>query len=197
MKRVLLPILFLGVAAGLYFTYISQVMGEVKALETENNGYDKLLASAKQIRDRRAELTGQYQQLDASGLAKVQKMIPDHIDNVRLLIDIDNIASVHGLHIRDFIFSGSGNSSATGNTAGTASSGVPAEDQSDTTISTEVYKTATMSFQVTASYEDLLLFLKDLEQSLRIIDVTKIIVNRAENASTYTYSITIKTYWLP
>jgi Tfp pilus assembly protein PilO len=189
MKRVLLPILFLGVAVGLYFTYINKVIGEVKALETENGGYDKLLSSAKQIRDRRAELTGQYQQLDAVGLVRMQKMIPDHIDNVRLLIDIDNIASARGLHIRDFIFSGN----ATG-----AGAGTQVDDQSSgETASNEAYKTATMTFQVTASYDDLLLFLKDIEQSLRIIDVTKITVNRGEKSSAYTYSITIKTYWLP
>jgi hypothetical protein len=105
MGRVLLPILFLVVSVGLYFTYIAKAMGEVQALKTEDAGYDQLLASAKKIRDRRAELTEQYKQLDAGGLKKVQKMIPDHIDNVRLLIDIDNIASVYGLRIRDFTFS--------------------------------------------------------------------------------------------
>jgi Tfp pilus assembly protein PilO len=194
MGRVLLPILFLVVSVGLYFTYIAKAMGEVQALKTEDAGYDQLLASAKKIRDRRAELTEQYKQLDAGGLKKVQKMIPDHIDNVRLLIDIDNIASVYGLRIRDFTFS---NDQATGN-ATAASAEASAADTGAPESPTHQYKTATMSFQVTASYANLLSFLKDLERSLRIIDITKIELSSADkSASGYVYKITLHTYWLP
>lgn len=192
MGRILLPILFLVVSVGLYFTYITKALGEVQALKTEDAGYDQLLASAKKLRDRRAELTEQYKQLDAAGLKKVQKMIPDHIDNVRLLIDIDNIASAHGLHIRDFTFSNdaSGASSAAANTS---SGGTSAPEST-----THAYNTAVMSFQVNASYDNMLAFLKDLEHSLRIIDITKIEMRQGDpNIGGYTYSVTLHTYWLP
>ncbi len=194
MGRVLLPILFLVVSVGLYFTYITKVMGEVQALKTEDAGYDQLLASAKKIRDRRAELTEQYKQLDAQGLKKVQKMIPDHIDNVRLLIDIDNIASAYGLRIRDFSFSNDAN----GNNASAAPTDATDAGSASTESATHAYKTATMSFQVTASYTNLLAFLKDLERSLRIIDITKIELGQADQGgSGYVYKITLHTYWLP
>lgn len=191
MGRVLLPILFLIVSVGLYFTYITKALGDVQALKAEDAGYDQLLASAKKIRDRRAELTEQYKQLDANGLKKVQKMIPDHIDNVRLLIDIDNIASAHGLHIRDFSFSNdtSGASASANNTSGDATNAPES--------ATHAYNTAVMSFQVTASYDSMLAFLKDLERSLRIIDIAKIEMRQADQGGGYSYSITLHTYWLP
>lgn len=199
MGRVLLPILFLIVAVGLYVTYITKALGEVQALKTEEAGYDQLLASAKKIRDRRAELTEQYKQLDAEGLKKVQKMVPDHIDNVRLLIDIDNIASAHGLRIRDFSFSsGDTGGSQTSATPEANTTGGSVEGSTSAESTSHAYKTAVMSFQVSASYEDLLVFLKDLERSLRIIDITKIELKRSETAgSMYSYGITIHTYWLP
>ena len=52
-----------------------------------------------------------------------------------------------------------------------------------------------MSFKVSAPYENFVKFMKDLEQSLRIVDVTALSFKANAN-NIYDYSVSIKTYWL-
>jgi Tfp pilus assembly protein PilO len=52
-----------------------------------------------------------------------------------------------------------------------------------------------LGFSVTASYEDFLAFLQDLEHSLRILDVEKLAFT-GEQGGKYTFDFTIRTYWL-
>jgi len=51
---------------------------------------------------------------------------------------------------------------------------------------------------VTSAYESLIQFIKDIEKSLRIVDVTEIslIPSKTGESNLYEYNIGIKTYWL-
>jgi Tfp pilus assembly protein PilO len=53
----------------------------------------------------------------------------------------------------------------------------------------------TISFSFTASYQNFLAFLQDIQSSLRILDITHLTVT-TNPTGTYTYSIQLTTYWL-
>jgi Tfp pilus assembly protein PilO len=116
--------------------------------------------------------------VSAEDMANLLKLLPDNIDNVRLIIDIDEMAKAHGLPIGGF----------------------KAETSADTSkvigASKANYGTLTLSFSVSANYNAFLAFMKDLERSLRILDITSINFNASDTRSVYDYSVTIKTYWL-
>ena len=103
--------------------------------------------------------------------------MPDNIDNIRLIIDIDDMAKTYGMRIRNFKADVSTQKETLGK---------------DTTA----YGTLTLSFGTTASYSFFLAFMKDLERSLRIMDITAISFAASETGSLYDYNITLKTYWL-
>jgi len=58
------------------------------------------------------------------------------------------------------------------------------------------YGTLTLSFSTTASYTTFLAFLHDIEESLRLIDITSVQFNSSDLSQLYDYSVSIKTYWL-
>ena len=58
------------------------------------------------------------------------------------------------------------------------------------------YGTLTLSFNVTASYTTFLAFMRDLERSLRILDISSIKFGASDTSQVYDYEVTIKTYWL-
>jgi hypothetical protein len=66
------------------------------------------------------------------------------------------------------------------------------------------YDSVTVSFTVTATYDTFLKILRDLEKSLRIIDVTRISFNLADptaagganRGGAYDFNVEVKTYWL-
>ena len=49
---------------------------------------------------------------------------------------------------------------------------------------------------VTASYDNFIAFLKDLEKSLRLVDVVSLTFTAPESSPTYDFTIGLKTYWL-
>jgi hypothetical protein len=53
-----------------------------------------------------------------------------------------------------------------------------------------------LTFNVSASYEDFLALLADLEHSLRIVDIESISFDAATEGDINEYTITIRTYWL-
>jgi Tfp pilus assembly protein PilO len=131
----------------------------------------------------RDQLLAKYNSFSPQDLSKLQSVLPDNVDNIRLIIDIDNIASQHGLSLSNVQLGDLSGSSAQSSGAVGASSGPVG--------SVEV------GFTVTTDYNTFLAFLQDLQHSLRIIDVDSITFNASVLPGSLTaYTLQIRTYWL-
>ena len=109
-------------------------------------------------------------------------MLPDNVDNIRLIIDINNIAARHNLTL---------SSVQLGDTSATAVQGSSlAVGPSDSAVGS-----VQVSFSVVSNYDNFIAFLEDVEHSLRIIDVDKISFE-AGQGDLNTYTLEIRTYWL-
>jgi hypothetical protein len=83
-------------------------------------------------------------------------VLPDNIDIVQLALDLDGVASRHGISIKS------------------VKAEVGASQSSETIVLPEnagVYEQATISLSFVSSYEDFASFLADIEKSLRVMDV--------------------------
>jgi hypothetical protein len=58
------------------------------------------------------------------------------------------------------------------------------------------YNSVTLNFSIVASYGTFLKILRDLESSLRIVDVTSISFRSTDTSDVYQYDVGIKTHWL-
>ncbi|MDP6387840.1 MAG: type 4a pilus biogenesis protein PilO [Candidatus Pacebacteria bacterium] len=181
MIRLTFPIIFILLSAGLFFGFIDPTYEDVKEILKEEEKFDQALDKSKELQKIRDELLSRYNTFSISNLDRLTKLLPDNVDNVRLVLDIDHIASVYGMRIKNVTVKKS-------------------EDRKIGVIgpSEKPYESVKLSFSISSSYEDLIQFVKDIEKSLRIVDVVEIslIPSKMGDVNLYEYDIGVKTYWL-
>lgn len=177
--RALLPLLFIVIAAGIFFGFIDPTYQRVKTLRAEEANFDQALTRSKELQQVRDQLLSRYNTFPQSDLERLEKLIPDNVDNVRLILDFDALASAYGMRIRDVELETNDSRAARGQVGSD-------ENRYDSLI---------LSFSVTGTYDTFRAFLSDLEESLRLVDVTAISFT-ANTTGVYDYSVAVKTYWL-
>lgn len=189
MNRNITPIILIILAVGIYFSFTSAQIDTLKQEMEVNNSYQKAIDDAKTLISQRDKMNKIYSSIGEDDKDRLNKLVPDNIDNVRLIIDVSNIALRHGFALKgvqttplDGSKSGGASVSADRSVAG----GTPTGNK---------YNTMSLTFTVTGKYQDFLDFLRDLEKSLRILDTTKISLS-ANDTGTYDYGVELRTYWL-
>lgn len=179
--RFLASIILFIAAVGLFFGYTDSAYDAVQALRVENRTFDEAFKRLGALEERRDALLAEYSALGSEDIEDLRKLLPDHVDNVRLIIDIDTIASAHGMAVRDI-------------TIGE----VPTQgDAGEFGADSSTLGSITLSFKVAGSYETFRAFLSDLENSLRIVDMESITFSAANDTEDFNeYELTIRTYWL-
>jgi len=176
-----LPIFLIAVALGLFYLYISPKYSEIGTLQTERDNYDEILSKSVELRQIRAELGEKTSRFSESDLAKLDKMIPVQMDLVRLILEVDSLALQHAIVIHDIE-----TSSTDDEVGGGETERAPSE-----------YKTLALTFGFETDYSNLGGFIKDIEDSLRIMDLVKIEVStNKERPSFQDYQMTLNTYYL-
>lgn len=185
-----LILIVLGI--GIYFTFTKAKIAELNEIKVVNDQYQKAMDNANNLIKIRDRLLKDFNNIKPVDIGyKLDKIIPDNVDNVRLIIDVkDDIARNHGLVLKNIKTDSPDNQKKD-------SKETPINTpQEPMTQSVEKYGTVTMSFSVNSSYQTFLDFLKDLESSLRLMDISKLTVAKSETANTYDFGVEIKTYWL-
>jgi Tfp pilus assembly protein PilO len=177
--KILSPILFLAISLTLFFGFIDPSYTRVKELRSEESQYDIALDRSKELQQIRDQLLSKYNTVSPTSLERIEKLVPDHIDNVRLILDLDEIASKYGMRVRDVQIEADNGRQVQGQIG-------PNEG---------LYESVVLSFSVAGTYDTFRSFLTDIERSLRVVDVVGLSF-RANETGIYDYTIHIKTYWL-
>lgn len=177
--RTLLPVLFVLIAAGIFFGFIDPSYDRIRELRAEEAQFDQALNRSKELQQVRDQLLSRYNTFAQSDLERLEKMLPDNVDNVRLVLDFDSIAARYGMRLRNIALEVD---------ESRADRGQVGADDAD-------YQSVVLSFSVTGDYNAFRGFLEDLEQSLRLVDVTSVTFSASPTGS-YDYSVGVKTYWL-
>jgi len=178
--RALLPVLFVVIAGGIFFGFIDPTFSRLKDIRAEEVQFDQALTRSKELQQVRDQLLSRYNTFSANDLDRLEKMLPDNIDNVRLVLDFDAIASRYGMRLRNIALEKTSDIRASQGRVGAGDS---------------AYQSVVLSFSVTGGYDSFRSFLEDLEQSLRLVDVSSISFG-ASPSGLYDYSVSINTYWL-
>ena len=181
MVKFLLPAVFVVAALGLFFGYVDPTYQKVKDLQTEEKRFDEALDRSKELVEIKDRLLSRYNSFSGSDLERLQKLLPDNIDNVRLVLDLDGIARSHSMLIQNVSVSADVETEPSRNVIGP---------------DPNPYRSVALSFFVAATYEDFLAFIKDLESSLRIVDTATVSFVPRDDSTIYTYQVSLNTYWL-
>lgn len=183
MNRVLFPLFLIAISIVAFFVWINPQYNAVMARKDVLNDTKKALASMDQLKTERARLIGLENKFSKADLDKLQKFLPDNVDNIRFFLDVQGVASRYNTSIQDISVGDNGQKTTTNTKAIIASN--------------KQYDQMTLSFSITTSYENLNLFLKDLENSLRLVEI-KSISFTADNKTPnrYKVSVGVNAFWL-
>jgi hypothetical protein len=191
MNRNITAIILVVLAIGIYFTVTKGILADAGAVQSVNNQYIAAIASAQKLIAVRDQVLKDYNNISADDRDRLTKMLPQAVDNIRLVIDLNGIALKHGFSLKGI----SASAAATQNTAQSASSGSKAPGQAATAIIAPVLDTVNVSFGLSAPYDQFQSFLQDLESNLRVMDITHLALSSSDNGI-YNWNIQLKTYWL-
>jgi hypothetical protein len=184
MTRLLLPILAILIAIGIFFGYVSPTWnGPIAQAKTQIASYNSALAAAAAFTTKENQLLAEENAIPAASLARLAAYLPDGVDNVQLILDLNSLASKSGMTLSNFnVADDTSDDSSDG-----SSSGLPE--------STNPVDSLTLSVTAAGTYPAFRAFLAGTEQSLRPLDVTNLTL--ADSATgVYNYTITYRIYWL-
>lgn len=173
-------IILLLLSVGLFYTFTNAQYQSVKELNALANEYKTVLKNVSGIVDLRDKLFVTYSAFPKVETERLNKVLPDNIDTVRLALDLDSMASKHGISIK---------SVQTVLGANSASGLIVLPEYAKN------YEVATVSFSFISNYENFKGFLADIEKSLRIMDVKSVSFQVADSGF-YEYQVSVETYWL-
>lgn len=169
---------------------------EVEKLNIAQDNAKKLKLRIKSLTDKRNSITDENDK-------KIRKMVPDNVENIKLIIDFDNM-------LRDLVkVNGTEALYKSNNPSDTGEISIenPKISQGtaiiDGKFDTSRLGVADFNFSVSLTYNDFLDFLRRIETSTRIFDIESISFSTPSTASVknpndivYTFNIALKTYWL-
>lgn len=185
----LLPFLVIGLSIGLYFVYIGPTWTEISTLQAKKAQYATVLERSKDIKEKRDNLVAAYGSISEADIAKLNKIIPAKFNAILLANDLNFIATKNSVVIKDF----KNNDQTPGGIDGTDESG------------NVVYRSHNISVSVTGDFPQFMQFIKDIESSLQLMDITNISIKSLTGETTanskvkpgsLTYSIEFQTYSL-
>jgi len=175
------PLILIVLAVGIYFTFTRVKIDEFQVVRAVNAQYETALQNSEKLIKTRDDVLKTYNQIDPVNQDRLDKIVPDNVDNVRLIIDVNGVASRHNIVVKNIKTSTSGDAAGQPN-------------NTDENSSSE-YNTVVLSFDISANYQTFVAFLKDLEASLRILEISKISL-KATDTGIFDYTIEAKTFWL-
>lgn len=195
MSRIL-PLIALVFAIVLIFVYIKPTFsGQIADTRTQIASYNDALAAASHFQEKEAQLTQQRAQIPPDSLSRLSEFLPDGVDNVQLILDLDALAARSGITLADFNTLGSSNTGSKPATASAAPAGtIPALGQQSLSASSPI-DSLSLTFKATGTYPAFRSFLAGMESSLRPLDVTDLQVTKSDTG-VYTYAVTVRIYWL-
>ncbi len=194
----LTPIIFIVISIAIFLFLIDPQYKKIQQTSAEIEQNDKTLEIANKLKSKKDELNVRFNQISQSEKVELEKLLPDTVDNVRLIIDINNIANQFGIVIRDISIDTKEGDVSTSKSVVSQSSNFEGvlKDDSIKYVDTSKIGVITFSFSVSAKYEVFLEFLNQLEESLRIVDIRNIEISQGSGGVFYDYKITLDTYWL-
>ena len=201
--KTIISIILIAASIAFFVFFTKPKWTELKANRLEVEKLSVAQDNAKKLKSRIESLQSVRNSITPADTEKIKKMIPDNVENVKLIIDFDNM-------LQDLVAQKGTASIYKSNSpedSGKISIENPKISQGNTVIDGDFDASqlgvADFSFSVSLTYSDFLDLLKRIETSTRIFDVESISFSTPANTTgknpneiVYNFNIALKTYWL-
>jgi len=192
MTKIIISILAFVVAGVLFVGYTRPTYEKVQAIRADIVKFDQALEKSRELQELKRGLLSRYNTFTEANLSRLNRMLPDHVDNVRLVLDLDNLASRYGMAVQNVLISRGNDEEQVATVLGSLGA------------QNTKYDSLAMQFATVGTYSNFVRFLEDLESSLRIVDLVSLTIEPAIISNEgvileeplYEYNVAIRTYWL-
>ncbi len=187
----LIPFIAIIIAIAAFFLYIRPTFtGPIHETREQIKNYDNALAAADRFQMKEAQLAQAKSQIPVESLARLSEFLPDGVDNVQLILDMDALAARSGVTLSEFDVKNTDGTSGTGGTGSTSTA-----QAGLSLISSSPVDSLNLTFKATGTYSAFRTFLGGIENSLRPLDVVSLDVDDSATG-VYTYTVAVRIYWL-
>ena len=152
-------------AVVLFFAYTKPTYDSTQSIQAQIVQYNAALDKATQLQTLKQTLLSRYNSFDPNDLARLQTMLPNQVNNIGLILDLDTLANQYGLSLENVGIA----------SAGTGSSGQSSASSNANTTSigesATPYESLDVTFTIHCSYGQFMQYISSLETSLRIVDL--------------------------
>lgn len=183
--------LSLIIAVGVFFAYVGPTWkGEITTTKAAIKSDDDALSAAKAYTEAQNQLTAARNAIDPNDLARLTSFIPDSVDNVRIILDINSLAARSGLTISNVTVSDSSTSRTKSSVSSNTQAGASTLAAPENPVGS-----VDLSLAAAGTYSSLRSFLDGVEKSGRLLDLRDLAV-KGSNTGAYNYQMTLRIYWL-
>lgn len=178
-------IVLLLLSVGLFYTFTNAQYQDVKELRAISKEYKGVLQNVANIIALRDQLIVTYNEFPQEEIERINKLLPENIDTVRMALDLDGMASLHDISIQKV--------------QTTVEEEEVVFDDMGAPILPEnapPYQTVIVTISFVSTYEDFVGLLGDLEKNLRIMDIKSIAFRAEDEGGLYDFTVAVETYWL-
>lgn len=185
MNTRVLPLIALLVAAGIFFLYVSPTWsGPIRATKAAIASDDQALAAANEYTRQKNALSSARDAIDPANLTRLAAFLPDSVDNVGLILDLNALAARSGFSLANIdVVSKTANGATVPSRLGLPAAGASPVGSID------------LSLSAGGTYAALQAFLTGVEKSARLLDVRNVVV-KGSDTGVYNYQMALRLYWL-
>ena len=186
----LLPIIMVVASVAIIFGYIYPTYtGPIAQIQQQLVSYDSALKAADVFSQKEAELTTKSNAIAPADLARLQTYMPDGVDNIMLIADMDALAARSGLSLSGFAIQEDPALALANSTGSSTTPSAPVISSNGGTNSLQ------LSVSAIGTYDAFQSFLNSAELSARPLDITNLTLKDSATG-VYSYSMTFNIYWL-
>lgn len=178
--RIFFAIILLAAAISLFFFWSQPMRIDIRGLEAEKQSFESVIARINVLRKSRDSLLQSYNTIPDGELKRIKNAVPDTPKSGPLVVQLANMTNENRLLLK--------NINVADAKAPPKSKSDKNKDNKDNVIS--------LTFSVSGAYSDFINFIKELEKSLRIIDITDISFSSGGDKDLYDFSLTVNSYVL-
>ncbi|MDP3958457.1 MAG: type 4a pilus biogenesis protein PilO [bacterium] len=181
MTRLIFPIVLAAAAIGIFYFFTDPYYKEVQALTQEKASYEQALDNSKRLQAKRDELRERFNAFPVASIERLERMVPNNVDNVRLVLELDRMAAKYGMSVKNIRLDSKADRNKERDLIG---------------ASDKPFGSVSLEFAVDGPYRNFVSFMEDLEKSLRVVDIESVSFSVSGDLGVSQHNVRIKTYWL-
>jgi Tfp pilus assembly protein PilO len=160
--NLLIPIILIAISVGAFFAFIDPEYKKVQALGNIDKEFRSKIKQGEEIREKKRVITKEYEDnVSKDDLDRLKKMLPDNMNNVELIVDIDRIAKQDKIRIGEISLLRNSDQKKEVTTA-------------IRIVEAKNYESVNLSFSFITNYDNFKSFVDKIRKSLRLLDIVSV-----------------------